>query len=209
MKCRRNASWLVALAIGWLVGPFVQAESCVQDLVGDDPAAMTVLTNDYIKVSLDGCLAMDFDTALDILQRPDLLDEAQRAYAELLPEGETAEFQVQRMTTNRFYYINRKQQRADVAELYRGQSSQDLLEMVFHSRGKRFFGPFQALIHIRTKRTGSENVDYTVDVYAYPERAAPRFFSRHLRLLERVFRSKSRDVRRMLTGICKHLYTDD
>ena len=196
---------LVLLAFG-CPGQLWSAEhpTPIEQLVGERSEAMEVLSHDYIGVELSGSVEVDFGFAIGILQDNDALMKVQEAYVELLPTGERPEFEIIEQAPGHYYYINRQSQRSDVWELRRNQAPR-VFEIVYYMTSRRFFGQFKALAQILVSDREQGGMDYTLKVYAYPVNDLPRFFARHLHLIDRFFKKKSHFMVDLTTRVFSHL----
>jgi len=148
-----------------------------------------------------GQLPVDFIRALDVFEAPALMQNVQDAYCELIAEDGTPEFTISEAGTNTYFYVNRKGERTDIREVLRKKTSDETFDIVFYSAGKRFFGNYEALIHVRLSDAGKDGVSYTASVYAYPQNAISRFFARHLGLVERYFKKKTGHMTEIISTI--------
>jgi hypothetical protein len=181
------------------------ATADVAPLLEPGSAAAEMLTRHVIPVQASGEMALSFPVAVRVLARGNLLDDVQAAYAELLPEGEVPEFEVRHAESNHYFYVNAKQQRSDVRELLRRYDGSHEIEAVYYVTGKRFFGYFESVTHVRVTRAEDDIVAYAVDVFAYPHNGVSRFLARHLRLVERYFNDKTDAMVSMVADICRYL----
>ena len=156
-----------------------------------------------------GVVPVKFEQALKTYAQPALLTKVQEAYCALLTEDGTPEFTIKQASTNDYYYVNKDGQRTDITEVLRKQTSDETFDIILYSAGKRSFGRYQAVIHVQLTQAGEENTCYTASVYAYPENAVSRFFARHLRLVERYFKKKTRHMTEIVTTISCSLCNAD
>ena len=174
-------------------------------LVSDD-LSCALMEQEFIYAETGGMVPVNFCSAVSILQEPSFLDRVQEEYERTLPLGSRPEFTVQRSATNAWFYINKKQERTDIAEVGSRITGTETFDLAYYTQGRRFFGTYQALVHIRLARCGDET-GYTVAVYAYPENGFCRFFARHLQLVEKYFREKTGEISetavRISTRLCR------
>jgi hypothetical protein len=204
-----RASWAagacaVAAAAGLAVAESV-ADFDPAAFAQSRPKAAAVLTNHFIRVDASGRVDTAFDAARAIFCDEGAFQTIQAEYARMLPEGETPEFVVQRISPTDYYYVNRKGQRSEVTELYRRGPTDTDVEVVYHVKGRRFFGGFQALVRVVVSKRDAGGLEWRAAVFAYPESAAPRFFARHLGIVGRYFRSKTDDVSELFIRIGRRL----
>ena len=172
-------------------------------------AAKKLLSKKTIKVDVEGTLSVSYSNALTVVERPGLLREVQEAYADLLGEGETPEFTIHQTSTNTYYYVNKDDERTDISEVVRGPEKAGTFDLVYYSFGKRFFGRYEAVIHIRLMQGPNDELRYVCTVYAYPENGFSRFFARHLGLVERYFNDKTEHMDGIISSIAGTLCQSD
>jgi len=184
-----------------------RADSAIHELVAESPVASNVLFKAYIYVGTTGGVDVAFEEMLQNLQRTNLLQLVQDAYARTLPEGEKVKFVVKQTSSNTYAYTNEKDQPSVVTEVHRGVDTNGSLHAVFHVAGERFIGAFQSLIHVKASPVGTDppRSVYAVQVYAYPENAVWRFVIRHLGVIERYFRDKTAHIQQIASRVCKGL----
>jgi hypothetical protein len=181
---------LILLALSMQAGAIGLPET--EGLVSDD-LSRTLLAKEFIYAETGGNVPVDIGSAITLLRQPSFLTRVQEEYESLLPPGKQPEFTVQQSATNSWFYINKKQERTDIIEVASREGADDTFDLAYYTEGRRFFGFYQALIHVQL--TGEdESTRYTVAVYAYPENLVSRFFARHLNLVERYFRSKTDEI---------------
>ena len=145
-----------------------------------------------IEVAAEGTAQVPFDAAYPLFCRPDVLAQAQATYAQKQPDGHPPKFTVEQAGSNSFHFVNAEGQPSDVDELRCiGAPAGGSLLVVFDSRGKRFFGSFEALIGVQVQRQSESTVSYSVCVYAYPDCGLVRVVGRHLPFIESYFRHKT------------------
>lgn len=195
---------VVALLVVGLMAGSVQALDTVSLL--PDGAAKTLLKKKKpIRASSGGSVPVDYNKAMLLLETPTLLTDVQDAYSELMPDGEEPEFTIEQNSTNSYFYINRKGERTDIVEVVRKKTSDTTFDIVYYSAGKRFFGHYQAVIHVQVTSAGDEASKYVASVYAYPENAFSRFFARRLGLVKRFFNKKTAEMSGIITTITCNL----
>lgn len=165
------------------------------------PSKMLLEGKTPICAEARGEVPVDFSLAFKVLLQPDLMTRVQATYASLLAENEAPEFTIQQVSSNTYFYVNRKDERTDITEIMRGKTAEDCFDIILYSTGERSFGSFEALTHVQVKADGKGRCRYTASVYAYPENAFSRFFARHLGLVERYFKKKTALLTSMITTI--------
>lgn len=173
------------------------------------PEAQSLLTNNCIRIEASGTAAADFDDLLNVNGRADLLDAVQREYAAMQPPGKKPEFEIQQTGPGTYFYLNCKNQKSHLTELMRDLQPDGRLHAVYAVSGDRFFGPFQALVHIEIEDSGDGKVAYHAEVYAWPENQLVRGAARGLRFaVESFFNSKTRFMTGLVLDICSRLVDD-
>lgn len=176
--------------------------------VGGDAAAARVLEKNPIRVEAKGSVPIAYADAVRMFASPTLLADVQAEYARLLPEGEEPEFVITQTSPVDYHYVNKSGQETAIREVHRAEHEGPTTEVVFHAKGRRFFGDFQAVIHIAA-RPAEAGTDYTTRVYAYPENSVSRFFARHLRLVKLFFNSKTEEIEKLSIQISRALTRTD
>lgn len=175
-----------------------------------DGASKELLQNKKpIRAETEGYIPIRFFEAEAIFDEPALLKNVQDAYCELIAEDGEPEFTIEQASTNAYYYINRKGERTDITEVVRRKTAENAYDIIYYSAGKRFFGNYQAVIHVRVEGAGDARCRYVASVYAYPENAVSRFFARRLGMVERFFRNKTREMTGIITTIACSLCEDE
>lgn len=178
-------------------------------MVAHHAEASLLLTRDTIRVGSRGTMPVQFAAAADMLTRSNLLDRVQEEYARSLPDGQEPEFVLQPAGENRWSFVNRHAQYSEVHEVARVLAADSgSLTAVFYACGERFFGMFESLTVVRATPSADGRVDYTVEVFAYPQQPACRFVIRHLGLVERFFRNKTKELEDVTARVCVRLCTD-
>ena len=170
-------------------------------------ASKTLLQKkDPIMAESTGSVPVGFQNALLLIKTPTLLSDVQNAYCSLMmKEGEEPEFTILQNSANTYFYVNRKGERTDITEVFRQKTATNRFDIVYYSKGERFFGDYQAVIHVQVAPAGETNSQYTASVYAYPENAVSRFFARRLGLVKRFFRKKTAEMSGLITTITCNL----
>jgi hypothetical protein len=185
-----------------LAGPALALDTAVR--VGADEAAQRVLARNPIRVEARGSVPIAYPDAVRMFSSTSLLADVQAEYARLLPAGETPEFVISQTSPVDYHYVNRSGQETAIRELHRAEHEGPVTEVVFHARGRRFFGEFEAVIHIGAA-PAEDGIRYTTRVYAYPENAFSRFFARHLRLVKLFFHNKTEEIEKLAVRISQSL----
>ncbi len=154
-----------------------------------------------IYAETQGEVEVDFSNALVVFAGSNLLQEVQEAYCTLIAKDHTPEFTIRQHSANTYFYVNKDGERTDIKEVVRRQTSENTFDIVYYSTGKRFFGDYQAVIHVRISGGDGKSSHYTASVYAYPENMISRFFARRLGLVERFFKGKTQEMTGIITTI--------
>ncbi len=172
----------------------------------DDDLSRDLLAKEFIFAETGGTVPVGIQSAISILQQPSFLTCVQEEYVKMLPPGQLPEFVIQQSASNTWFFINGHQERTDITEVAGRLTGQETFDLAYYTEGRRFFGFYQALIHIRLAGNG-DSTGYTVAVYAYPENGFCRFFFRHLNLVDKYFRSKTGEISalavRIGTRLCR------
>jgi hypothetical protein len=172
-------------------------------LVSDAPSR-ALLQERFIFAETGGTVPVRIDSAIAVLREPSFLTRVQEEYERLLPPGKQPDFKVQQSSSNAWFYINQNRERTDITQAAERLDSAGTFDLAYHTQGRRFFGFYQALIHIRLAGCG-DSTGYTVAVYAYPENGVSRFFARHLQLVEKYFRSKTGEISELAVQLSTRL----
>ncbi len=196
--------------VGFTAGPGGTARANeAYGLLAGHGASCALLERNTIRVQAGGELPVDFNQALQALSQSNLLDRVQEEYANSLPPGQQPEFVLQPAGSNTWSYVNRAGQYSEVCEVARTRAANGDLLAVFYARGERFFGLFESLTMIRVAPTAEGRIRYEVEVLAYPHQPVCRFVARHLRLVERFFHNKTREIEGVSIRICSRLCRPD
>lgn len=199
--------WFICLALLFAFSTAAEIPAPVRDL----PEVQRILSNKCIRIEADGTAKAAFEDLLIVSGRPDLLSAVQRTYAEMLPEGEAPEFTVEEVAPGQYFYLNRKDQESHVTELLRAALPDGRLHAVYNVSGERFFGDFQAVVHVGIAKSGTPGeVDYFAEVYAWPENSFSRFLARGLTFaIEAFFDRKTKHMTGLILDICAKLVEEE
>jgi len=200
----RNFKSVYVLLFASLIVSSAQALDTLS-LLGDGPSRTLLVMKKPIYAETTGSVPVKFPDALVVFEQPDLLQSVQDAYCELIAENGKPEFTIEQTSTNTYFYINRKNERTDITEVLRERTSETAVDVIYYSVGERFFGKYEAVIHVQITDDDGEHTHYTASVYAYPENAFSRFFARRLGLVERFFRNKTSEMTGLITQITYNL----
>lgn len=173
------------------------------------PEVQSILSNNCIRIETRGKADANFADLLAINQRPDLLQAVQHEYAAMLPEGKKPEFEIQETAPGKYFYINCKNQESHLTELMRELQPDGKIHVVYAVSGERFFGDFQALVHVVVADEGSGKVSYDAEIYAWPESAFCRGVARGLQFaIGAFFRHQTGCMTDIFLNVCSRLIDD-
>ncbi len=167
-----------------------------------DGSAVDLLDKKCIRTDIGGVLPVRFDALVELLDQPDLILYIQKEYGSAIFTDEANDFPIARTRNGAYHYINEKNRRTDFLELYRQQTSDISFDLVYLAKGKRYFGKYEVLIHIRAVDADAAGTLYIAEIHAYPRNAALRFFARQFGTIERYFQRKTRRVAHIATQLC-------
>jgi len=174
------------------------------------PEVQSILSNKCIRIDASGKADASFADLLTVSRRPDLLEAVQREYAAMLPEGKKPEFEIQETAPGKYFYINCKDQESHLTELMREMQPDGRIHAVYAVSGERFFGEFQAIVHVAVADEGFGKVSYYAEVYAWPANLFCRGLARGLQFaVASFFRSKTGDMTDMFIKVCSRLVEEN
>lgn len=162
-------------------------------MVKEHKAASAMLTARALVLTREGHVAVPYKAGEAAVTAVDALDSVQAAYAQLLPEGEKPEFTITCRDGHLYSYVNREGQKSTVDEVWKKGDDKEF-NVVYYATGKRFFGHFQALIHLQATPNAKGQVDYRLLVRASPENRFWRFVVSRIGVVKLFFRSKTDEV---------------
>jgi hypothetical protein len=174
-------------------------------LVKDHAPSRVLIEQRCILVEGSGVLDISFENALNLFSRENLLEDAQAAYAAMLPEGESPEFVIQHVASNRYAYVNRKKEKCEITEVVRSAAPEGEATLVYHTIGRRWFGLFESLTHIEAAEGEGGKLAYKVRAYCYPHGKAARVVARLFSVVHIYFRNKTEAVTAIVRRIALHL----
>lgn len=166
-----------------------------------DLSAQAVLARPCILVTTTGQLPLAYSGMARVFASPNLLGDVQREYARQLPPGQKPEFVIEQTAPGTYQYVNREGHESNIREVHRAEHEGPVTELVLHTSGRRFFGRFEAVVHVAVFPLPQNQLGYTAIVHAYPENGLSRFLARHLGWVERYFHSKTRDIEVLSTRL--------
>jgi hypothetical protein len=195
MRCGIFIFLLLASAV---FGSGLEFHAPTEELLKQNPLCLTA----------SGRAELSFEKTCAILVRDDLLAAVQRSYAAGLPEGEPPEFTVEQLAPGMYHYTNRLGQETMIEEVSVTLDAGKKITLALYSEGRRFFGNYQSLCQVEVVPCGPDQVAYTVTVYARPESAAARFFSR-VTPVKTYFRHKMKEMTGLVVEVCDRIPTDE
>lgn len=183
------------------IGTF--AQSTAQLLTNS--AGQDVLQKKCIRLGTSEILPVQFETACTVLKQQDLLPAIQEEFIRTISEDGKVDFPVFG-NGPAYYYINEKDQRTDIVELYRKQTDEHSFNYIVMANGKRFFGKYDVVIHLQVVDAGPAGIVYSVKVHAYPYNWLTRT-SHKIGLTRSFFKNKMKLIswvaREVGTGLCE------
>lgn len=161
-----------------------------------------LLEKKCILTETSGMLPARFDTVVGYLNEPDLIQRIQADYRRSVSKDGTVDFPIIENGFGSYYYINEKDQRTDISELYRIQTSISTYDLAYHAEGRRYFGRYEVLILVRVIDAGPAGAVYTASVYAYPHNGPLRFLARRFGTVDRYFQRKTRTIAWVSQRMC-------
>lgn len=198
----RMAGCLASLLAAAAATAGLPPERAWNGLADHHPPSRALLARNTIRVEAAGTIPADFHAVVALFAQTNLVDRIQEAYAHSLPEGQAPEFVLQPAASNAWRYTNRGAEKSEVVEVARLQADSNTVAAAYYARGERFFGLFESLTFIQAAPAAPGETAYTVRVHAYPHQALCRFLARHLGLVERFFRDKTREMEDISTRVC-------
>lgn len=182
-----------------------------EELLPAGPSKTLLKQKKPIRAEMSGVVQIPFARALEIYAQPGLIENVQHEYGTLLADHGTPEFTIHQSSTNSYFYINRNGQRTDLIEVVRRPASDLVFDVILYTSGTRFFGFYEAVIHVQLTENSAGETRYDAVVYAYPENALSRFLGRRLHLVERYFKKKTRSMSEIICtiscGLCRQMDT--
>lgn len=173
----------------------------------DDRAAKAVLAKNCIRLGTSELLPIDFQTACRVLEQSELVQAVQEEFAQSVSGDGKVEFPIIENGDGTFHYTNEKQQRTNLAELYRKQTDPHSFDYIVWASGKRFFGDYDVVIHLQVVDAAPAGIVYSVTTHAYPHNWLTRFSARRIGVTKRYFKKKMRLIstiaREIGTGLCE------
>jgi hypothetical protein len=161
-----------------------------------------LLEKKCIQTETCGLLPTRFETVVQYLNEPDLVQRIQADYRRSISRDGTLDYPILDNGPGSYYYVNEKKQRTDISELYRVQTSDSSFDLAYHAEGSRYFGAYEVLIVVRVIDAGPAGAVYTASVYAYPHNGPIRFLARRFGTVEKYFQRKTRTIAWVSQRMC-------
>lgn len=162
----------------------------------DTPVDERLFGKKAIQLGTSAVLPLPFDRVAKTMEKPGLLETICREYVQSKQGADLAEIPLVETSPGHYAFFNEKGQRTDITELYRKQTDAQSFDYILLTSGKRFFGHYDAIIHIRIVDVGEVGAVYTANIHAYPHNAATRFFTKRLRVARQYFKTRIRIISR-------------
>jgi len=154
--------------------------------------ATELLEKKCIRTEVSGVIPPCWSLTTRMLSQPDFIPWIQAEYQRSVSKNESVSYPVIETTEGTYHYLNKKQQRTDIQELYREQTSETTFDLIYLAKGKRFFGKYEVLIHVHAIDAGAAGTIYTAAIHAYPKNGPLRFFARRMNSVKRYFQNKTK-----------------
>jgi hypothetical protein len=191
---------LILTILSLVIAISAQGLETAKLLDGHESAGL--LEKKCIHTEVSGVLAPQWDNTTFMLSQPNFIQWIQTEYQRSVSKDGTVNFPIVATGNGAYHYINKKKQRTDIVELYRKQTSDTTFDLIYHAKGKRFFGKYEVLIHVHAIDAGEAGTIYTATVHAYPSNGPLRFFARKMSSVERYFQRKTKMIARITGKIC-------
>ncbi|MDZ8117938.1 hypothetical protein [Pontiella agarivorans] len=195
------------LALFWI--PLLLALSSFAGSTADlitNPQAREILSRNCIRLGTSEILPVKFQTAVAVLNNPELVTAVQEEFARSISSNGTVDFPIIGNGEHRYYYINEYDQRTDLTELYKKQTDRTSYDYIVWAGGKRRFGYYDVIIHLQVTDLGDLGILYSVHVHAWPHSWFTRT-SHRLGFTRSYFRDNmkfiSRIAREIALGLCE------
>ncbi|WP_136061106.1 hypothetical protein [Pontiella sulfatireligans] len=175
------------------------------DLLGNADAKK-VFDKKCIRLGTIEVLPIKFETACRVLKQNELINAVQKEFARSVSNNGEVEFPIIGTGPKQYHYVNEKGKRTDITELYRKQTNAHSFDYIVWASGKRFFGGYDVIIHLRVVDANEAGIIYSVSTHAYPHNWATRFSARKIGITKRYFKKKMKLIsyvaRQIGLGLC-------
>ena len=121
-------------------------------LLDEGRARLLLEKKNPIQADVKGRIAVSFDTMLGLYESSSMLLRIQQIYRDYVVGPEGVEFEVVEVRPNFYAYVNRNEERTIIEECCRLKPNEDQFDLVLYTEGKRFFGAYEAVIHVQLER---------------------------------------------------------
>ncbi len=168
--------------------------------------AAAVLDRKSIDVAASGQVQADFHTAMKLFLREDMMELVQAQYAAMLPAGESPRFSLVQTSPGVYSYTNRDQETSEIVECFKIVDESGEFQLLYLTHGERFFGRFEALIHIQAKPAATPGAtDFTVQIHACPQNRVSRAIITRLPVVPWYFRRRTHEMVKVGSAISTEL----
>ncbi len=174
-------------------------------LLEKGPALTLLEKKKSIEANVSGSVDVGFERMLALYESPSMVLRIQQVYRDYVVGDEGVEFEIEEVEPRRYAYVNRKGEQTVVEEVHRARSNAGGFDLILYTAGQRFFGAYEAVIHIQLQRGDGEKSEYRAAVYAYPKNSLSRFFGRHLGLVEGFFKRKTVEMEALTVEVCGYM----
>ncbi len=187
--------WILQLTV--LLLPLASFAIGTADLV-THPVGRDVLGKKCIRLGTSEVLPIKFKTACVVLKQKKLVLAIQKEFIRSISNHGAVDFTILEHGPGEYYYINEKEQRTDIIELYRKQTDEFSFDYIVMAHSKRFFGTYDVIIHLQVVDAGPTGIVYSVNVHIWPHNWLTRsshkigltrsFFKKKMKLISWVAR---------------------
>jgi hypothetical protein len=206
MVCRRMraAAWLLLLAGGVLP---VLAGGVPLPAWSTGRVSRAMCQGSRLRLVATGEVAVAYERAFEKLMHTNILMDVQAVYHSELKPGEKTNLVITALGRSGHYYVDWKDERADVEDVWRATDTNSFFEGGFVITGERYFGDFETVLNVRVQRLAGGNAGFCADVQIYPHNGLIRFIFNNLLSVEDYFRDTmvemSAEIRRVCTALCR------
>ena len=162
----------------------------------------SLLEKNCIQTAISGVIPPRWDATTQMLSRPDFIQWIQTEYQRSVSKDGKCSIPIVGTGNGTYYYVNKKNQRTEILELYRNQTTKTTFDIIYLAKGKCFFGKYEVLIHVHAIDAGEVGTVYTAAIHAYPHNGPLRFFARRLGTVEHFFKRKTQLIANITDKIC-------
>ncbi len=172
-----------------------------------DPDAQDVFSQKCLRLGTSEILPIRFDIACRVLSQPELILALQQEFTHSISKNNPLHFPLIEVAPNEYYYINEKGKRENLAELYRKQTDAYSFDYLVLASGKRFFGPYDVIIHLQIIDAGPIGIVFSINTHAYPHNWGTRFLVHKFGPVKKYFKNQVKFIsyvaREVSIGLCE------